>query len=47
MKNIAQTKNPRSGLYIKINRNQGRIIGTKKSSGPYKNIPIIRKEKSK
>ena len=38
--NIIQTKNPRSGRYVKINRDTG-IITTKKSIGPYKNIPII------
>ena len=38
-----QTKNPRSGHYVKIDRKKGKIISHKKSEGPYKNVPIIRK----
>lgn len=45
MKNIVQTKNPRSGKYIKIDRRLGKIIATKNSEGPYKNIEIIVPEK--
>ena len=41
---IVQTKNPRSGHYVKIDREAGRIIGQKKSDNlPYKDVPIIRK----
>lgn len=41
---IVQIKNPRSGHYIKIDREEGRIIGQKKSDNrPYKGIPVIRK----
>jgi hypothetical protein len=35
-----QLKNPRSGLYVKVDRTRGLIVGHKKSRGPYKNIPI-------
>lgn len=42
-KGIVQTKNPRTGKYVKIDRNKGRILDTKKSSGPYKGVPVIRK----
>jgi len=42
---IVQTKNPRSGHYVKIDRDAGRIISHKSSPGPYKNIPVIRKSK--
>ena len=35
-----QTKNPRSGMYIKIDKTHGKIVSTKKTKGPYKNIPI-------
>lgn len=45
MRNIVQTKNPRSGRYVKINRSKGMITAHKKSDRPYKNIPIIRREK--
>ena len=43
-KNIVQTKNPKSGHYVKIDRNAGRILNHKSTEGPYKNIPIIRKK---
>jgi len=42
-KDIVQIKNPKSGHYVKIDRNVGRIINHKSTKGPYKNIPIIRK----
>jgi len=41
---IVQTKNPRSGKYVKIDRSKGKILSTKKSPGPYKGVPIIRKK---
>lgn len=43
MKRIAQTRNPKTNRYVKIDRNKGMVIGHKISPGPYKNIPIIRK----
>ncbi len=42
-KRVVQTKNPRSGHYVKIDREAGKILSHKSSSGPYKNIPIIKK----
>ena len=43
---IVQIRNPRSGHYIKIDREEGRIIGQKKSdSRPYRNIPVMRKRR--
>jgi hypothetical protein len=44
-KKIVQTKNPRTGKYVKIDQGKGKIITTKKSPGPYKGVPIIRKGK--
>jgi hypothetical protein len=44
-KGIGQTKNPRTDRYVKIDRDKGQIITTKKSPGPYKNVPVIRKKK--
>ena len=41
MRNIVQTKNPKSGRYIKIDIDKGKIIAQKKSEGPYKKIKII------
>ena len=43
VKDIVQTKNPRTGRYVKIDRKAGRIISTKKSEGMYKDIPVLRK----
>ena len=42
-KDIVQTRNPKSGRYIKIDRSAGRIISHKRTKGPYKGIPIARK----
>lgn len=40
---IVQVKNPRTRRYVKIDRTIGKIIGHKKTPGPYKGIPIARK----
>ena len=42
---FVQLYNPRSGHYVKIDRQEGGIISHKKTAGPYKNIPIIEKRK--
>lgn len=42
-KDVVQTKNPKSGRYVMIDRSRGRILSHKKSTGPYKNVPIARK----
>lgn len=42
-KEIVQTKNPRTGHYVKIDRTEGKIVGHKSTKGPYKGIPVIRK----
>lgn len=44
-KGVVQTKNPRTGKYVKIDRDKGKIISTKKSPGPYKGVPLIKEEK--
>ncbi len=44
-RDVVQTKNPRTGRYVKIDRSAGKIIDHKKSSGPYKNVPVARKRK--
>lgn len=46
-KDVVQVKNPKTGRYVKIDRAKGRIIGHKKTEGPYKNVPIARKRKKK
>jgi len=43
-RDVVQVKNPKSGHYVKIDRSAGKIISHKKSSGPYKNVPIARKK---
>lgn len=42
-KDIVQVKNPKTGRYVQIDRDAGKIIKHKKSEGPYKDIPIARK----
>lgn len=46
-KDVVQIRNPRTDRYVKIDRDAGRIIGQKKSPGPYKNIPVARKRNDK
>jgi hypothetical protein len=41
-KDIVQVKNPKTGLYCKIDRSIGRIISYKKTNGKYKNIKAAR-----
>jgi len=43
---IVQTKNPRTGKYVKIDRSKGKIVSNKKTDGPYKGVPVIRKRSS-
>ena len=42
-KDVVQVKNPKTGKYVKIDRSQGKILSHKKSSGPYKGVPVARK----
>ena len=37
-----QIQNPRSGLFVKIDRQEGRIMQHKKSPGPFKGIGIVK-----
>jgi hypothetical protein len=46
-RNVVQVKNPRSGHYVKVDRNAGRIVGHKSTAGPYKGVPVARKSSSK
>jgi len=46
-KDIVQVKNPKTGHYVKIDRDKGKIIAHKKSEGPYKNVPVARKRSKK
>ncbi len=43
-RDLVQVKNPRTERYIKIDRSVGQIVSHKKSSGPYKDVPIARKK---
>jgi hypothetical protein len=42
---VVQVKNPRTNKYVKIDRSAGRIVSQKKTSGPYKGVPVARKKK--
>lgn len=42
---VVQVKNPRTKRYVKIDRSAGKIVSHKKTSGPYKHVPIARKKK--
>jgi hypothetical protein len=42
---LVQVQNPKTGLYVKIDRDKGVIVGHKKTNGPYGNIPIMTKER--
>lgn len=42
---IVQVKNPKTEHYVKIDRTAGIIVAHKKSAGPYKGIPVARKDK--
>ena len=44
-RDVVQVKNPRSNRYVKIDRSNGRIVSRKKTTGPYKGIPVARKKK--
>lgn len=44
---VVQVKNPRTGKYVKIDRSKGKIVGQKRSDGPYKGVPIARKSNKK
>lgn len=44
-KGIVQTKNPKTGRYVKIDRDKGRIVSHKSTKGPYKGVPVTRKKK--
>lgn len=41
---LSQIQNPRSGMYVKIDRVAGTIVAHKKSAGAYKGIPIVGKK---
>lgn len=45
-RDVVQVKNPRTGHYVKIDRDQGRIVDHKKTDGPYKGVPVARKRPS-
>ena len=45
-KDVVQVRNPRTGHYVKIDREAGKIIANKISSGPFKGVPIARRRKT-
>jgi len=42
-KDVVQTKNPRTGHDVKIDRAAGKILAHKASARPYKGVPVLRK----
>jgi len=42
-KRIVQVKNPKTGKYVKIDREKGSIVAHKKSEGPFKGVAVARK----
>lgn len=47
MGKIVQTLNPLLNRYIKIDKSKGKVTQTKKTPGPFKNVPIARKKGGK
>ncbi len=43
-RDVVQVRNPKSGHYVKIDRLAGKIVSHKKSSRPYKDVPVVRKK---
>ena len=41
-RDVVQTRNPRTGHYVKIDRAAGKILAHKASDGPYKGVPVLR-----
>ena len=41
MSKYIQIKNPRTGRYVKLDVETGKIAGHKQAKGPYKNITIV------
>lgn len=41
---VVQAKNPKTGRYVKIDRAAGKIIAHKATLGPYKGVPVARKQ---
>ena len=44
-KDVVQVKNSKTDRYVKIDRSAGKIVGHKKTVGPYKGVPVARKKK--
>lgn len=40
-KDIVQIRNPKTDRYVKVDREAAKILGEKKSPGPYANVPVI------
>ena len=40
-RDLVQIRNPRSGLYVKLDRSNGTIVGHKDTPGPYDGITIV------
>jgi len=47
MAKVVQTLNPVLNRYVKINKDKGKVVATKKTPGPFKGVPIARKRNAK
>jgi len=45
-RDLVQLRNPKTGLYVKIDKAAGMILSHKKTPGPYKGIRIHEKSKT-
>lgn len=45
LERFVQTQNPRSGKWLKIDRDSGQIVDHKGKVTPYKNIPFVERGK--
>jgi len=44
---FAQLRNPKTGRYVKVDRERGVIIAHKRTKGPYKGVPIARRRRNR
>ena len=42
MTDYVQIRNPKTGLWVKVDRERGVIVSHKRTPGPYKNVPVAK-----
>ena len=43
MPDLVQIKNPKTGRYVLVDRDEGRIVESREEPGPYPGVPVARK----